>query len=130
MGRIQIRIDERTYLALRRRAFERGCSISSLVREILGYSLGTRKAKRRTSIKNFSFIGAGRSHQDRLSPVSERHDEALAVRISKRKEKWLLFRPKKKSWAALTKSLDKFTDDFMQGGRNQPRLQKRGGVFS
>ena len=130
MGRIQIRIDERTYLALRRRAFERGSSISSLVREILGYSLGTLKPKRRTSIKDFSFIGAGRSRQGRLSPVSERHDEALAVRISKRKEKWLLFRPKKKSWAALGKSLDKFTNDFMKTGRNQPTIQRRGRAFS
>ncbi|MBI3014211.1 MAG: AbrB/MazE/SpoVT family DNA-binding domain-containing protein [Candidatus Tectomicrobia bacterium] len=41
----------------------------------------------------------------------------------------LLLRPKKRSWAALSKSLDKFTDDFMQSGRNQPRLQKRTRTF-
>jgi antitoxin VapB len=47
-----------------------------------------------------------------------------------RKGKWLLLRPKQKSWKALIGSLDKFTDDFMQGGRNQPNLQRRGRAFS
>jgi hypothetical protein len=28
-------------------------------------------------MKDFTFIGAGRSRQGPLSPVSERHDEAL-----------------------------------------------------
>ncbi len=77
MKRTQIQLDERTYEALRRRAFERGCSISSLVRELLAYSLGAGKAKKRRTIKDFTFIAAGRSRQDQLSPVSERHDEAL-----------------------------------------------------
>ena len=57
MRRTQIQLDERTYETLRRRAFEKGCSISSLVREVLAYSLGTGKPKQRTSIKDFSFIG-------------------------------------------------------------------------
>jgi hypothetical protein len=81
-------LDERTYQTLRRQAFQKGCSISSLVRELLALSLGTGRAKQRTSIKDFTFIGAGRSRQRRLSPVSERHDEALAVRIPKRQEEW------------------------------------------
>ena len=130
MRRTQIQLDEKTYETLRRRAFEKGCSISSLVRDLLGYSLGTGKPKQRTSIKDFSFIGAGRSRQGRISPVSERHDEALAVRIPKRKEDWQLLRPKKKPWTALIGCLDKFTDDFMKAGRNQPHIQKRGRVFS
>ncbi len=75
--RTQIQLDERTYEALRRQAFEKGRSISSLVRELLSHALGTRKSKRRPTMKDFSFIGAGRSRQGRLSPVSERHDEAL-----------------------------------------------------
>lgn len=118
--RIQIRIDERTHLALRRRAFEKGCSVSSLVRELLGYSLDTRRPKQRTSIKDFSFIDAGRSRQGRLLPVSERHDEAQATAVHQRK----------KSWAALGKSLDKFANDFMKNGRNQPHIQKRGRPIS
>jgi hypothetical protein len=37
-----------------------------------------KRGKRGTaSIKDFSFIGAGKSRQGRLRPVSVRHDEAL-----------------------------------------------------
>jgi antitoxin VapB len=39
----------------------------------------------------------------------------------------LVLRPKKKSWAALIASLEKFTEDFMEKGRNQPPVQKRNG---
>lgn len=42
----------------------------------------------------------------------------------------LLLRPKRRSWTALIDSLERFTDDFMEGGRNQPGLQKRGRAFS
>jgi hypothetical protein len=82
MRRTQIQLDERTYETLRRQAFQKGCSISSLVRELLADSLGTAKAKRRTSLKDFAFIGAGQSRQGRLSPVSERHDEALEAALT------------------------------------------------
>jgi len=81
--RTQIQLDERTFEALRRRAFEKGCSIASLVRELLAQSLATGKPKQRLSIKDFTFIGAGRSRQDRLSPVSGRHDEALTDALMK-----------------------------------------------
>jgi antitoxin VapB len=47
-----------------------------------------------------------------------------------RKGDALILRPKKKSWAKLIGSLDKFTDDFMQGGRKQQRVQKRDQPFS
>ena len=77
MKRAQIQLDEQTYGAMQRRAFEKGCSISSIVRELLDHSLGTGKAKQRPTIKDFTFIGAGLSHQARLLPLSERHDEAL-----------------------------------------------------
>lgn len=78
MKRTQVQLDERTYEALRRRAFEKGCSMSSLARQLMARSLGTSTATRQPTIKDFTFIGAGRSRQGRLSPVSERHDEALA----------------------------------------------------
>jgi antitoxin VapB len=42
----------------------------------------------------------------------------------------LVLRPKRKSWARLIASLDKFTDDFMDEGRNQPPVQKRKRSFS
>jgi plasmid stability protein len=77
MKRTQIQLDERTHETLRRRAFQKGCSMSALVRELLAHSLKTGKAKTRPSIEDFAFIGVGRSRQGRLSPVSERHDEAL-----------------------------------------------------
>ena len=41
----------------------------------------------------------------------------------------LILRPKKKSWAALFQSLDMFTDDFMEEGRNQPPVQRRHRAF-
>jgi len=42
----------------------------------------------------------------------------------------LVLRPKRKSWAALINSLQKFTDDFMEKGRGQPPVQKRDRAFS
>ena len=83
MKRTQIQLDDRTYEVLRRRAFEKGCSMSALARELMGRSLGTSTAKQRPTLRNFTFIGAGRSRQGRLSPVSERHDEALAQALLK-----------------------------------------------
>lgn len=42
----------------------------------------------------------------------------------------LVLRPKKASWNTLVQSLQKFTADFMEGGRKQPKLQKRSRAFS
>jgi len=42
----------------------------------------------------------------------------------------LVLRPKKASWNTLVRSLQKFTADFMEGGRKQPKLQKRSRAFS
>lgn len=52
MKRTQIQLDERTYEALRRRAFEKGCSMSSLVRELMARSLGTSTATQQPTIKD------------------------------------------------------------------------------
>ena len=54
--------------------------------------------------------------------------EGDEVEIQKKGEV-LVLRPKKKSWAALVQSLRKFTDDFMEKGRSQPPVQKRGRTF-
>ena len=77
MKRTQIQLDEATYQALRRRAYEQGVSMSSVLREALGEYLGTRQERKRRP-RDFHFIAVGRSRQGRLKPVSERHDEALA----------------------------------------------------
>lgn len=42
----------------------------------------------------------------------------------------LVLRPKRKSWARLIASLEKFTEDFMDEGREQPPVQKRNRSFS
>jgi hypothetical protein len=76
MKRTQIQLDEATYELLRQKAFERGVSMSALLREVLGEQLGSSRAPRR--LEEFRFIGSGRSKQGHLAPVSERHDEALA----------------------------------------------------
>ena len=51
MKRTQIQLDERTYELLRRKAFERGCSISAYVREVLAVLLGSAPAPERRSIR-------------------------------------------------------------------------------
>lgn len=50
--------------------------------------------------------------------------EGNEVEILK-KGKSLVLRSKRKSWTALIESLEKFTDDFMESGRKQQRVQKR-----
>ena len=55
--------------------------------------------------------------------------EGVEVEILKRGSS-LVLRPKKASWNTLVQSLQKFTADFMEGGRKQPKLQKRSRAFS
>ncbi len=45
--------------------------------------------------------------------------EGTEVEIQRRGDA-LILRPKRKSWAPLLESLDKFSDDFMESGREQP----------
>jgi len=83
MKRTQVQLKERTYSAIRRLAFEKGISISAVVRELLDEALGLQKASKKPVTRSFSFIGAGYSEQIDLAPVSERHDEALAQDLRK-----------------------------------------------
>lgn len=76
MKRTQVQLDDATYEALRRKAFERGISMSALLRELLREGLNVTPRPHR--LESFRFIGSGESRQGRLAPVSERHDEALA----------------------------------------------------
>lgn len=76
MKRTQVQLDEATYRALKRKAFESGISMSALLRELLRQQLNPAPALRR--LESFRFIGSGRSKQGNVAPVSERHDEALA----------------------------------------------------
>jgi hypothetical protein len=87
MKRTQVQLDERTYEALRRAAYEQGRSISSIVRDTLAEALDTKVPGRikRMRLSDFGFVGSGRSRQGKEGPVSERHDEALARTLGARR---------------------------------------------
>ncbi len=85
MKRTQIQLDEETYSTVKRLAYEGGRSFSSVIRETLQRSFGGSAARRRTSSRQFSFVGAGKSVQRGRAPVSERHDEALAEALLEKK---------------------------------------------
>jgi antitoxin VapB len=42
--------------------------------------------------------------------------------------KTIILFPKKNPWATFEKSLNEFSDDFMEDGRNQPEMQEREGL--
>lgn len=86
MRRIPIQLDEATYAALRRRAFEEGKSIAAFVRESIAEVLGTARSRTPT-LRDFPFVGIGRSRQGKLTPVSKRHDEALAQTAERKRRR-------------------------------------------
>ena len=83
MKRTQIQLDDATYEAVRRRAFEEGRSMASVVRETLARTFGTTAPEARKTIEDFTFVGIGSdpSPPDGV-PVSVDHDRwhAEAVR--------------------------------------------------
>ena len=83
MKRAQIQLEEEVYDLLRRRAFHEKRSIAGVIREIIKKEIIPSDHSRSLSIKDFKFIAAGRSKQDTLKPVSERHDEALKEAFQK-----------------------------------------------
>lgn len=85
MRRTQIQLDEEAHAALRRLAYEQGTSMASIIRDTLSRSLGKGPRKRAPrSLREFPFVGSGRSDQKKSSPVSERHDEALAEALGRK----------------------------------------------
>ena len=84
MKRSLIQFDEETYQKLRQRAFQQERSISSLVREIVVKTLeGHAGRERPRRVSQFLSVAVGRLQQGRLSPISEKHDEALAATFEK-----------------------------------------------
>lgn len=80
MKRTLVQFDEPTYRRLRDRAFRQRRSMASLVRELVASGLDAAEGRARpTRIADFASVKAGRSKQGRLSPVSEKHDAALAA---------------------------------------------------
>ena len=76
MKRTQIQLDESIYKLARQKAFDEGVSMAAVVREALAQYL-TADSTPDLTIDDLGFVGVGRSDQRDLSPVSERHDEAL-----------------------------------------------------
>lgn len=68
-------------------------------------------------VKTTKIFRSGNSQAVRIP--KEFHMEGDEVEIIK-KGATLVLLPKRKSWAALIESLQKFTDDFMESGRKQP----------
>ena len=54
--------------------------------------------------------------------------DATEVEIRRRGDT-IVLRPLARSWAPLLDSLEKFSEDFMETGRTQPRLEKRPKAF-
>lgn len=77
MIRAHVQLDETTYRLARSKASDNGVSFASLVREALQQYLA-RESGNPLTIEDLGFVGIGSSDQGNLSPVSERHDEALA----------------------------------------------------
>lgn len=77
MVRTQILLDEETYEALRRRAFEEHRPLAAVVRELLAQGLqGRRPRKSRRAGYGFTFVGMIKRDE---ADVSERHDEYLGT---------------------------------------------------
>ena len=94
MRRAQIRMDEATYALARQRASAEGISFAAFVRKAVERQLApesrvlpnrrqsTSPSTKLPRVEDLTFIGMGRSDQGDLSPVSERHDEALEEAFS------------------------------------------------
>ena len=79
-----MQLDESTYRKLRQEAYRQQRSVSSLVREMVVQALeGGAKRLKPTRVSQFVSVGASRSKQGTLTPISERHDEALARAFDK-----------------------------------------------
>jgi hypothetical protein len=77
MKRAQIQLEEETFEALRHRAFQEKKSIAGLIRELIDKEMSLKVRPKSLSLEDFRFIGAGKSLQGSLEPVSEKHDQAL-----------------------------------------------------
>ena len=77
MARTRIRPDETIDRLTRQRAFVEGIPFTSLVHNALElYLMG--ESRKPLTIEDLGFAGIRSSQQGDSSPVSERHDEALA----------------------------------------------------
>lgn len=78
-------------------------------------------------MKTAKIFRSGNSQAVRIPKEFQLEGEEVEIL---KKGKILVLRPKRKSWAVLMDSLQKFTDDFMEKGRKRLPVQKRGRTFS
>ena len=77
--------------------------------------------------KTAKIFKSGNSQAVRIP--KEFHLEGTEVEIQRRGDA-LILRPKRKSCAPVLESLEKFSDDFMESGREQPDHQERDEAFT
>ena len=77
MIRTQIQLNETTHRLLKNRAHSENRSMSALVRDAVNQYLQN-PPRRKLTLKDFTFIGSGRSDSNGPRPLSTRHDDALA----------------------------------------------------
>ena len=70
-------MDETTYTLVKQRAHAENKSLAAVIRDALAQYL-TSSNVRTEGLEGFTFIGAGQLNPKSPSPLSERHDEALA----------------------------------------------------
>jgi len=73
--RTQVQFDEEQHRKLKEEAFQRGISVSALLREIVDGRFAPRPRRKRELRKLWAFIGSGRSD---ASDVSIHHDNYLS----------------------------------------------------
>jgi antitoxin VapB len=77
-------------------------------------------------MKTAKVFKSGNSQAVRIPKEFHIDDDEVEIR---RKGNAIVLEPRKRSWASLFESLDKFTDDFMAEGRRQRPVQKRRRAF-
>lgn len=76
MKRTQVLLDEQTYNQVKRMAYNKGKSMSAVIRELLGKAIRPAPSKDRAiALSDFSFIGS--AHEKEPDDVSVRHDDVL-----------------------------------------------------
>ena len=78
MIRMQIRLDEATYVLAKQQACAENKSLDAVVKHALDQYLAP-SVKQLTGVDGYTFIGSGQSGTATPHPLSEEHDEALAV---------------------------------------------------
>jgi hypothetical protein len=84
MRRTLVQLEEQMYRRLRQEAYRQERSMAAIVRDLIAKGLDDpRPGTGSPRARRFQSVRAGRSRQADASPVSERHDDALASAIKR-----------------------------------------------